>query len=68
MYGHINDFFVSVGQRVSAGEVIAEVGNRGQSTGPHLHFEVHTAGMYDGRINPVPWLAARGVYMGGRCR
>ena len=68
VYGHINDYFVTAGQRVSAGEVIAEVGNRGQSTGPHLHFEVHTAGMYQGRTNPIPWLAARGVDMGGRCR
>ena len=68
VYGHINDYFVRPGQRVSAGTVIAEVGNTGQSTGPHLHFEVHTDGMYQGRTNPIPWLAARGVNMGGRCR
>lgn len=67
VYGHINDYFVSVGQRVSAGEVIAEVGNRGESTGPHLHFQVNTNGMYAGAIDPIPWLAARGVDMGGRC-
>jgi murein DD-endopeptidase MepM/ murein hydrolase activator NlpD len=53
---------------VTAGDVIAEVGNRGQSTGPHLHFQVNTAGMYAGAVNPIPWLAARGVSMGGRCR
>ena len=68
VYGHINDYFVTAGQRVSAGEVIAEVGNRGQSTGPHLHFQVNTEGMYAGAINPIPWLAERGVSMGGRCR
>ena len=67
VYGHINDYFVTAGQRVSAGTVIAEVGNKGQSTGPHLHFEVHVDGMYQGRTNPMPWLAARGVFMGGRC-
>ena len=68
VYGHINDYFVSAGQRVAAGQVVAEVGNKGQSTGPHLHFEVHADGMYQGRTNPIPWLAARGVDMGGRCR
>ena len=68
VYGHINDYFVTAGQRVSAGTVIAEVGNKGQSTGPHLHFEVHADGLYQGRTNPIPWLAERGVSMGGRCR
>ncbi|MBW0108838.1 M23 family metallopeptidase [Pseudonocardia sp. KRD-182] len=58
LYGHIDRTLVEVGQRVSAGEVIAEVGNRGQSTGPHLHFEVITP---SGNINPTPWLAERGI-------
>jgi murein DD-endopeptidase MepM/ murein hydrolase activator NlpD len=66
VYGHVNRYFVSAGERVSVGEQIAEVGNRGQSTGPHLHFEVHTGGaLYSNQINPVPWLNARGVRLGG---
>jgi murein DD-endopeptidase MepM/ murein hydrolase activator NlpD len=67
LYGHVNQFFVSVGQSVAAGQQIAEVGNRGQSTGPHLHFEVHTGGLYVSRDNPVPWLSARGISLGGGC-
>jgi murein DD-endopeptidase MepM/ murein hydrolase activator NlpD len=66
VYGHVNRYFVSAGERVSAGEQIAEIGNRGQSTGPHLHFEVHANGeLYSNQINPVPWLNARGIYIGG---
>jgi murein DD-endopeptidase MepM/ murein hydrolase activator NlpD len=64
VYGHVNREFVYAGQRVTTGQVIAEVGNRGNSTGPHLHFEVHPGGdMYGGSTDPVPWLRARGVPM-----
>jgi murein DD-endopeptidase MepM/ murein hydrolase activator NlpD len=58
-YGHVNKFFVKVGQKVAAGEVIAEVGNRGDSSGPHLHIEVTTpAGR---KIDPRGWLNGIGV-------
>jgi murein DD-endopeptidase MepM/ murein hydrolase activator NlpD len=67
LYGHVNQHFVSVGQAVTAGQQIAEVGNRGQSTGPHLHFEVHTRGFYVDRVDPVPWLGFRGISLGGGC-
>ncbi len=66
VYGHVDTFDVSAGQVVSAGQQIAEVGNRGQSTGPHLHFEVHQGGLYASRVDPSPWLAANGVSL-GRC-
>ncbi|WP_245691775.1 M23 family metallopeptidase [Geodermatophilus telluris] len=66
VYGHVNAEYVDTGDRVDAGELIAEVGNRGQSTGPHLHFEVHPSGaMYGGQVDPVPWLRARGVSISG---
>ncbi len=58
VYGHINESLVSVGQSVGAGEQIATMGNRGQSTGPHLHFEVHKDGS---KIDPLPFLRSHGV-------
>lgn len=62
LYGHVNTTLVSVGQRVMAGDQIATMGNRGNSTGPHLHFEVLQGGTE--RIDPVPWLAKRGLIVG----
>jgi murein DD-endopeptidase MepM/ murein hydrolase activator NlpD len=62
VYGHVNRSFVSEGQKVRAGQQIAEIGNRGESTGPHLHFEVWTPG--GAKINPLPWLASRGISLG----
>ncbi|WP_433731314.1 M23 family metallopeptidase [Nocardia sp. CA-129566] len=62
VYGHINTALVSVGEHVLAGDEIATVGNRGESTGPHCHFEVWLNGT--DRIDPVPWLATRGISLG----
>jgi murein DD-endopeptidase MepM/ murein hydrolase activator NlpD len=61
VYGHMDSILVAQGQVVRAGETIALLGNRGQSTGPHLHFEVHVGGMNGQKIDPLPWLRARGV-------
>lgn len=59
VYGHINRAFVDVGDEVSAGEQIAEVGNRGFSTGPHLHLEiVDESGE---KLDPSAWLSERGI-------
>lgn len=62
LYGHVNTWDVQIGQRVFAGDQIATVGNRGNSTGPHCHFEVLLGGT--NRIDPVPWLGARGISVG----
>ena len=59
IYGHIDRALVRVGQRVNAGQRIALMGNRGRSTGPHLHIEIMDP---QGRkVDPQAWLAARGV-------
>ena len=42
-YGHLYSVRVAVGQRVSPGEHIGAMGTTGNSTGPHLHFQVHRA-------------------------
>ena len=59
VYGHVNRMFVKEGEKVDAGEEIAEIGNRGYSTGPHLHMEIWDS---DGtKINPIPWLRKHGI-------
>ncbi len=65
VYGHMDEILVVPGQYVEAGETIALLGNRGQSTGPHLHFEVHQGGEDGERIDPVAWLNERGVEVPG---
>ena len=61
VYGHMDSILVTAGQVVRAGDTIALLGNRGQSTGPHLHFEVHQGGEDGKRIDPIAWLNERGV-------
>lgn len=63
VYGHSNigTFRVTKGQPVAAGQVLAEVGNEGQSTGPHLHFEVWPGGWNpsgSGSVDPAGWLSS----------
>ncbi|MEI5583213.1 MULTISPECIES: cell wall-binding repeat-containing protein [unclassified Agromyces] len=62
-YAHLVDggIRVKVGQTVSVGQLIGYSGTTGASTGCHLHFEVYQAGT---RIDPVPFLSARGVTLG----
>ena len=59
VFGHVDQSFVKAGQKVKAGDQIATVGNRGNSTGPHLHYEVWDKN--GTKINPQVWLKKRGV-------
>jgi len=59
LYGHLSAWNVEIGQRVWAGDQIAKMGNTGNSTGPHLHFEVLLNGT--DRVDPVGWLSKRGL-------
>ncbi|WP_051787154.1 MULTISPECIES: transglycosylase family protein [Streptomyces] len=60
-YAHLSALSVREGQRVSAGQRIARSGSTGNSTGPHLHFEVRTGPGYGSDIDPLAYLRARGV-------
>jgi murein DD-endopeptidase MepM/ murein hydrolase activator NlpD len=63
VYGHMEEILVSAGQVVRAGDTIALLGNRGRSTGPHLHFEVRLGGLGGEKVDPVPYLRERGVQL-----
>ncbi|MEU3217007.1 LysM peptidoglycan-binding domain-containing M23 family metallopeptidase [Streptomyces sp. NPDC006971] len=62
-YGHLSSISVSAGQSVSTGQQIGLSGSTGNSTGPHLHFEVRTGPAYGSDIDPVAYLAAHGIYV-----
>ena len=52
---HLSKISVKVGQKVKAGTKIGECGSTGNSTGPHVHFEVHLERKWN-RVNPAPYL------------
>ncbi|MGC5034004.1 M23 family metallopeptidase [Streptomyces sp. DT190] len=60
-YAHLSKVKVSVGQVVKTGQEIARSGNTGNSSGPHLHFEIRTTPNYGSAVDPVKFLRAKGV-------
>jgi hypothetical protein len=56
LYGHLSQIFVQQGQQIPTGANIARSGNTGNSTGPHLHFELRKSPKYGTDINPATWL------------
>jgi murein DD-endopeptidase MepM/ murein hydrolase activator NlpD len=60
-YGHLSAISVRSGQSVVAGQRIGRSGSTGNSTGPHLHFEVRTGPGFGSDIDPLAYLRARGV-------
>jgi murein DD-endopeptidase MepM/ murein hydrolase activator NlpD len=60
-YAHLSKVNVKIGQIVKTGQSIAKSGNTGNSSGPHLHFEIRTTPNYGSAIDPVKFLRAKGV-------
>ncbi|MGL4172705.1 MAG: M23 family metallopeptidase [Actinomycetota bacterium] len=61
-YAHLSQIDAGVGQKVQPGQKIGEVGSTGNSSGPHLHLEVHPGG--GSAVSPRLWLAERGIRIG----
>jgi len=57
-YAHLSEFAADVGDRVREGDPIGAIGSTGNSTGPHLHFEVRVD---DGPADPMTWLHEKGL-------
>ncbi|GAB2958845.1 M23 family metallopeptidase [Streptomyces heilongjiangensis] len=60
-YAHLSRVQVKVGQIVKTGQRVALSGNTGNSSGPHLHFEIRTTPNYGSAVDPVAFLRGKGI-------
>ncbi|WP_405527817.1 LysM peptidoglycan-binding domain-containing M23 family metallopeptidase [Streptomyces avidinii] len=60
-YAHLSQLSVSSGQSVTAGQSIGLSGSTGNSTGPHLHFEIRTTPSYGSDLDPIAYLRSKGA-------
>ncbi|MFH8465534.1 M23 family metallopeptidase [Streptomyces sp. NPDC017991] len=60
-YAHLSRIDVKAGQVVKTGQRIALSGNTGNSSGPHLHFEIRTTANYGSAVDPVAFLRSKGL-------
>ena len=63
-YAHLSSLEVSAGQTVTGGQQLGLSGSTGNSTGPHLHFEVRTGPSYGSDVDPIAYLRSHGVSVG----
>ncbi|HZG04819.1 MAG TPA: M23 family metallopeptidase [Streptomyces sp.] len=63
LFAHLSELSVRTGDRVRAGSRVGSSGATGRVTGPHLHFEVRTGRGYGSDVDPVAYLARRGVQL-----
>ncbi|MEU8591112.1 M23 family metallopeptidase [Streptomyces sp. NPDC048664] len=60
-YAHLAAVTIDPGDRVRTGQWIGQSGTTGNSTGPHVHFEVRITPQFGSGVDPLPWLKAHGV-------
>ncbi|MFF0738895.1 M23 family metallopeptidase [Streptomyces sp. NPDC004111] len=61
VYGHLSTIDVRQGARVGVGQRLGRSGSTGRASGPHLHLEIRARRQYGSDVNPISYLARRGV-------